>query len=167
MREDLAWSFAQAGALNSANAAGHLAGALLAIWLIPRFGAARVVIVGVGLTALGILATPLLERFDYLLAIRFLPGLTGAAMFVAAGTLAARAASALGARAATGVGLFHAGPGVGILLSSALVTPLLADTPEAWPRAWYAMGAASLLMAALVVAAARAAGATPEVGVTP
>ena len=30
MRQDLAWSYAEAGALNSANAAGHLAGALAA-----------------------------------------------------------------------------------------------------------------------------------------
>ena len=158
MRADLGWSYAAAGSLNSANAAGHLAGALLAIWLIRRFGAARVVGVGIVLTALGILATGLSDRLESLLALRFLPGLTGAAAFVAGGVLTARAVSPLGPRAALGVGLFYAGSGVGIMLSAGLVTPLVAGTPEAWPLAWGAMGAVALALSFPVVLAARAVG---------
>ena len=39
MRADLGWSYTLAGAMNTANAAGYLAGALLTPWLMRRFGA--------------------------------------------------------------------------------------------------------------------------------
>ena len=38
MREDLGWSYAEAGWLNTANAIGYLAGAALSLWLIGPLG---------------------------------------------------------------------------------------------------------------------------------
>jgi predicted MFS family arabinose efflux permease len=156
MQTDLGWSFTEAGLLNSANALGHLVGALCAIVLIARFGAVATIITTVFLTGAGIAATPLYDRFDYLLVMRFLPGLTGAMTFVAGGALAARAASRLQSNQALGVGLFYAGPGIGIVLSAVLVTPFVGIDVSRWPWAWYAMGAASLAGAVLVAAAALA-----------
>ena len=52
MRADLGWSFADAGALNTANAAGYLAGALIAAPLGRRFGDKVVFVLGLLLTAI-------------------------------------------------------------------------------------------------------------------
>ena len=41
MRLDLGWNYAQAGAINTANAAGYLIGALIAAPLAARFGDKR------------------------------------------------------------------------------------------------------------------------------
>jgi len=155
MQADLSWTFAEAGALNSANAFGHLAGALLAIWAIPRWRAERTIIGGALATSFAIGATPLFPSFEPLLALRFIAGLTGALSFVAGGTLAARAASDLGPRASLGVGVFYGGPGVGIVLSAAIVPGLIDDFAANWPFAWYGMGVASILMTVLVLLAAR------------
>jgi len=46
MRADLAWSYFTAGAMNTANAAGYLAGALLAPRWFARFDALRVLTAG-------------------------------------------------------------------------------------------------------------------------
>jgi MFS family permease len=49
MRADLHWSYFLAGAMNTGNAVGYLIGALTMSWLIKRFTAARVFVVGGGL----------------------------------------------------------------------------------------------------------------------
>lgn len=154
MQADLAWSFSEAGALNAANALGYLAGALLAAMLIARFGVAATFIVGGLVTAAAIGATAVFDRFDVLLAIRFVPGFTGALTFVAGGTLVARAASGLGQRTALGVGLFYGGPGIGIVVSAAVVPPVLANGVENWPLAWIGLGAAAAVMALVASLAA-------------
>ena len=40
MKDDLAWSYTLAGAMNTVNAAGYLLGALVTPWLLRRWGAA-------------------------------------------------------------------------------------------------------------------------------
>ena len=154
MQADLEWSFAEAGALTSANAFGHLAGALLAIWVIPKWGAEQSIVAGAILTSLGIAATPLLPEFMPLLLLRFAAGLTGALSFVAGGTLAARAASELGENASLGVGVFYGGPGVGIMILAGIVPGLISASSVDWPLAWFGMGAAAAVMTILVVWAA-------------
>ena len=154
MQSDLAWSFAEAGALNSANALGHLAGAFLAIPLIPAWGAVRVAILGAILTSAGIAATPISAAYEPLLLLRFAAGLTGALSFVAGGTLAAQAASGLGKRASLGVGVFYGCPGVGIMLSAAIVPNALAGVAANWVYAWLGMGVAAAVMALIVILAA-------------
>jgi cyanate permease len=52
MRADLRWSFATAGALNTANAAGYLIGALIAAAAARWFGERRVFLCGLALTGL-------------------------------------------------------------------------------------------------------------------
>src|SRR6201996_807595 len=56
MRLDLGWSYAQAGAINTANAAGYLIGALIAAPLAARFGDKRGFLLGMLLTAASLLA---------------------------------------------------------------------------------------------------------------
>ncbi|MGH3160191.1 MAG: YbfB/YjiJ family MFS transporter [Streptosporangiaceae bacterium] len=51
LRSDRHWSFAQAGAMNTANAVGYLAGAIGAGPRVVRAGSRRTYLAGIGLTA--------------------------------------------------------------------------------------------------------------------
>src|SRR5262249_2672582 len=57
MRADLGWTFAQAGALNTANGAGYIVGALVAAWTAKRWGTSRVFTAGFLVSVLVLLAT--------------------------------------------------------------------------------------------------------------
>jgi len=155
MQESLAWSYSAAGALNAANAAGYLAGALLAARIVATQGATPVFVVAAAITSLTVLATAYLDSFTWLLVVRFIPGVSGAVAFIAGGVLAARVASGLGDQASFGVGLFYSGPGVGIVVSGAVVPPLLLDGAGAWPLAWIGLGVASVVLTCLAALAAR------------
>src|SRR3984957_12864378 len=56
MRADLGWNYAQAGAINTANAAGYLIGALLAAPIAARIGDKRAFFVGLLLATGSLLA---------------------------------------------------------------------------------------------------------------
>ena len=53
MRLDLSWTYADAGAMNTANAAGYLAGAMIAAPVARRFGVKQTFLAGIVATALG------------------------------------------------------------------------------------------------------------------
>src|SRR6185295_18212015 len=90
MRAELHWSYFVAGAMNTANAAGYLAGALLAPRWFARFDAGRVLAAG-GVGAALALAGHAFARDDAMLyALRTLTGIASAATFVGGGLLAAR-----------------------------------------------------------------------------
>ena len=137
MRAELHWSYFTAGAMNTANAAGYLAGALLA----PRWFARRdalVVLVAGGVATAAILAAHAFAGSDAALyALRTVAGVASAATFVGGGLLATRL-SARAPRPGLVVGLYYGGAGLGILGATALVPPL------PWRWAWIALGVASL-----------------------
>jgi predicted MFS family arabinose efflux permease len=161
MRADLAWSYAQAGWMNSLNAAGYLLGALLAAPASRIAGAFRTLATGVVL-AVAALALPALFRdFAVLGAARFLAGLGGGLAFVAGGVLAAAVVRHDPRRAAMLLGLYYAGPGLGILMSGLTVPAVLAvGGPGTWPWAWGALAlmAVPLAIAVLVMRDGAAAG---------
>jgi len=136
MRADLGWSYFTAGAMNTANAAGYLFGALLAPRWLARHDARRVLIAG-GIGAVLTLAAHALVRADAALyALRALTGLASAATFVSGGVLAARlaqqASQAVPPRSAGLVlGLYYGGTGIGIVVSALVVPPLLARVAPA------------------------------------
>jgi len=142
MRADLGWSYLTAGAMNTANAAGYLAGALLMPLLLRRYDARAVLLVG-GSAAAILLAAHALARGELaLLLLRSACGAASAASFVAGGLLAARLASAqpLGGLAAGQVlGVYYGGVGLGIVLATMVVPPV------PWRWAWAALGALALL----------------------
>jgi predicted MFS family arabinose efflux permease len=92
MRADLGWNFAQAGALNTANAAGYLLGAVVAALVGRRMGDKRVFVISLVLTALAVGASGLTADFTALLALRVAAGFTGALAFVCGAGLASAAA---------------------------------------------------------------------------
>jgi len=157
MRQALAWTYTQAGSLNTANGLGYLLGAVLAPLIIGRWGARPAFLTSMLATALGMLLTALSGHFGWLIAMRLLVGLGGAVTFTAGGLLAARAASLAPARqAGTVLTTFYAGASLGILLTGLGLPPLLALTGAAgWQAGWLALGLASLLALALASAVTR------------
>ena len=65
MRNDLDWTYTQAGQVNTANALGYLAGAVATLALIDRVGARRLFNPGMVMTAVALIASGL--AVDHLL----------------------------------------------------------------------------------------------------
>ena len=163
MRADLGWSYLTAGAMNTSNAAGYLAGALLAPAWLRTLGARNAFLAGTAATAVLLAAHGLTSSDALLYALRFLSGLVSAVAFVAGGLLAAQlvgAAPARPGRAAPSAGLllgiYYGGAGLGIVVSAVLV-PLLAAraVPHAWQGGWIGLGALGLAATGVIAAATR------------
>ena len=158
MRAELGWSYFTAGAMNAVNAAGYLAGALLAPRVLARHDARRVMLWG-GATAALLLAAHGLVRSELALyTLRALTGIASAASFVGGGLLAARLATRPGARAGLVLGLYYGGTGLGIVIAALGVPPL------AWPRAWLLLGVLGAVATALTGAGTRTLAAPPAPG---
>jgi predicted MFS family arabinose efflux permease len=150
MRTDLSWSYASAGAMNTANAAGYLVGALIATPVARRFGIKQTFMAAIFLTASGIAGSGLTSQFTALMSLRVLTGLTGALVFVAGGSIAA-AASGSAARAPLVLGIYFAGGGLGIAMS-ALTVPMLIET-VGWQGGWLVLGALAIVAGAIAIPA--------------
>ncbi len=125
MRDALGWSYSAAGFMNTINAAGYLAGALVASRLIRRYGLSAAVRWGTLACLVSLAMCALSGNFFVLSFARLLAGLGAAAGFVAGGTLATKVAQSRPARANFLLSLFYAGPGLGIL-ASGLIAPFRA-----------------------------------------
>jgi predicted MFS family arabinose efflux permease len=149
MRDSLHWSYSAAGFMNTINAVGYLAGALLASRMIRRFGLAANVRWGSLACVLSLALCAMSANFVVLSFARLLAGFAGAAGFVGGGALAAMIAQSRPARADFLLSLFYAGPGIGILFSG-LIAPfvLQAFGPGSWWIVWWAM---TLLTAVMIM----------------
>ncbi|TNF55912.1 MAG: YbfB/YjiJ family MFS transporter [Burkholderiales bacterium] len=146
MRSELGWTYSQAGWLNTANAIGYLAGAVLTMLLIRHISPARLFAFGMTATALAMLATGLHAGLTWQTFWRFAVGLLGALSFSTAGTLAAGLFPDDTRRSALAIAiLFGVGGGLGVVLTGGSV-PLMLDTwgPASWPAGWLAIGVVSL-----------------------
>jgi predicted MFS family arabinose efflux permease len=149
MRDALGWSYSAAGFMNTVNAAGYLAGALMAARLIRRFGLSAAVRWSALACVLSLALCALSGNFVILSLARLLVGFAAAIGFVAGAALAATIAQTQPARADFLLSLFYAGPGLGIL-SSGLIAPFLLQSfgPGSWWIVWCAM---TLLTAVMIV----------------
>lgn len=158
MRADLGWSYTLAGAMNTANAAGYLLGALSAPWLMRRAGVPRV-LVGMSLLASVFMAgSGFFTHATPLLAQRLLAGVTSAWVFVACGLLAARLGQWYPTRSGLMLGVVYGGVGWGIVLSALAVPGVLAahsHEPNGWAWAWWWLALACVLATAALVWPAR------------
>ena len=172
MRADLGWSYLTSGAMNTVNAAGYLAGALLTVSWLKRHAARRVFLWGSGIAGVMLIAHGLVIGDAALYVLRFITGVASAATFIAGGLLAARLASGPvstkkgepdpRARSRPGVdsglvlGVYYGGTGIGIVASALLVPLLIASdgthASHDWQHAWFGLGIAALL-ATVVMAA--------------
>jgi predicted MFS family arabinose efflux permease len=149
MRDSLGWSYSAAGFMNTINAAGYLAGALVAARLIKRFGLSASVRWGTLASVVALALCALSGNFVVLSFARLLAGVGAACGFVGGAALAATVAQSQPERANFLLSLFYAGPGLGIL-SSGLIAPfvLQAFGPGSWWIVWWAM---TLLTAIMII----------------
>ena len=149
MRDSLGWSYSAAGFMNTINAVGYLAGALIASKLIKRFGLSAAVRWGTLACVVSLALCAMSGNFVILSFARLLGGVGAAIAFVASGALAAMIAQSRPGRANFLLSLFYAGPGLGIL-SSGLTAPfvLQAFGPGSWWIVWWAM---TLLAVAMTI----------------
>ena len=147
MRDTLGWSYSAAGFMNTINAAGYLAGALMTSKLIARFGLAATVRWGTLASVISLALCALSGNFFILSFARLLAGLGAAAGFVAGAALAATVAQSRPSRADFLLSLFYAGPGLGIV-ASGLTAPfvLQAFGPGSWWIVWWAMTLLAIAM---------------------
>ncbi|NVH76539.1 YbfB/YjiJ family MFS transporter [Paraburkholderia sp. JPY432] len=155
MKLDLGWSFAQAGAMNTANALGYLLGALVFPRLARRWSAGALFAGGCVLTTLLMAGSGVTASTDALLTLRIITGASSAAIFIGGGVLAARLASARPRDAGLVLGLYYGGTGWGIVASSLLVPVTILDAAHGWQFAWFALAAACALFAAVAIGASR------------
>ncbi len=161
MRADLGWSYFTAGAMNTVNAAGYLAGALLAPPCLRRFGARTVLVAATAATALALAAHGAVASDAALYELRFVSGAVSAHSLVAGAVLAAGLGGAGAARqggASSGLplGLYYGGTGIGIAVAALLVPVLGAGgASHAWQPAWIGLGAIALAASALLALATR------------
>ena len=147
MRDSLGWSYSAAGFMNTINAAGYLAGALMASRLIKRYGLSAAIRWGTLACVVTLAVCALSGNFVVLSLARLLVGVGAAVGFVAGGALAARTAQSQPARANFLLSLFYAGPGLGIL-SSGLIAPFVLQVfgPGSWWIVWWALTLLALAM---------------------
>lgn len=162
MRDDLQLNWSAAGWLNTANAFGYLAGAILTRLLVTRWGNRPLFQVGMVVTAVAVLATGLTRDPDWLALARIVAGIGGASVFICGGALSANILPERPDLGTTMIAIYFAGGGIGLVIGGLVVPPLLDDGHATnWPLAWQSLGVVSLAMAAV---AWRAAGLVIEPG---
>jgi predicted MFS family arabinose efflux permease len=147
MRDALGWSYSAAGFMNTINAAGYLAGALVASKLIKRLGLPGTVRWSTLACVASLALCAISGNFIVLSFARLLVGLGAAAVFIAGAALAATIAQSHPERANFLLSLFYAGPGLGIL-SSGLIAPFVLQWfgPGSWWIVWWAMTLLTIAM---------------------
>jgi MFS family permease len=156
MRESLAWSYATAGFMNTANAAGYLTGALAASPIARRIGLFRATLVGTAV-CVATLVMSMSADVVMLSTARLVSGFAAAVAFVAASALATGIAQAHPQRLGFLMGLLYTGPGIGIFISG-LTAPFLLQWlgPGSWWIVWGVLAAIALVLN-MVLPLARAA----------
>ena len=153
MRSDLGWSYTLAGAMNTANAAGYLLGALATPWLLKRCTPVALLVVGSLLASVFMAGSGFFTDATALLAQRLLAGVASALVFIAGGLLAARLGALAPKQMGLILGLYYGGTGLGITLSALLVPATLqaaTGVPHGWAWAWWALAVACLLATAVL-----------------
>ena len=138
MQAEFGLDYTGAGLLATANAFGHLAGAVACSRYAHRISPAALFAGSMAACALGLLATGAVSGFAPILLLRFLVGLGGGVAFIAGAVLAGRLGT-------TPTAIYFCGAGAGIALSGSIL-PLLLERlgNAAWGIAWAGMGVVAL-----------------------
>ncbi len=147
MLESLHWSKADAGLLASSNFLGYLVGAMIAAWPVAAHHQRMWLLATLLVSALTTAGTALDDQLVTLMGWRFVGGAASAFVIVLSSTLVLdRLATAQRADLSA---IHFAGVGVGIIVSAALVSVMVAAGAE-WQALWIGSGAISLLATVLV-----------------
>lgn len=165
MREDLSWTYAQAGWLNTANGIGYLAGAISGYLMLRRKSPAWLFRAGLYLTCLALPATPLTTHLAWLTGARLLAGIGAAWVFACGSALVAGRYRSDPEQSGIATGLFFAGAGIGIAVSGIAVCPLLAQWGvAAWKWAWLLLGLLAAMLSIWPLREARSLLGIPSAG---
>jgi predicted MFS family arabinose efflux permease len=157
MQHALGWSAFAAGSVGAANTAGYLLGALGADRAVARLGARRSVLGALLVASAAVAGCATTSRLPLVLILRLVNGLAAAIAFVAGAVVVVRLADREPPRVAgRWLGLYFAGPGLGIAVSAATVSGA-----GDWRRAWLELGGASAVALAVSALALRSAPAGP------
>lgn len=146
MQAHLEWSHFDAGALNTANALGYLAGALLTFNAISRLTAKKLFRLGMILAPLPLFAAAFVDEWWTHMIWRFISGAVGASIFITGATLVTSVYNDSPADTPFGFGLYYAGVGFG-MITSGFVLPIAEyySTDSAWPLSWLLLAALSCI----------------------
>ena len=146
MQADLAWTYTQAGFLNTANAAGYLTGALLTFGLIDRFGARNLFILGILAIPLTLLGSATSNDLVMQSLFRVAAGVAGAAVFISGGSMAAMLFADTRAANSLAISIYFGGGGLGMILSGAVIPLMFEQFGDAsWPTAWLILATLSAI----------------------
>ncbi len=163
MRADLGWTYTLAGSMNTSNALGYFVGALMTPWLMRKFNAASVMVIGALLASLFMGLSGFFTDSSMLLVQRWLAGVASAWVFITGGVLAARLGALDPSRSGLLIGLYYGGSGIGITLSALLVPTLLNQLGAAqewhgyanWAWAWWALALVCVIASLVLIVPAR------------
>ena len=157
MREDLQWSYALAGALNTSNAAGYLIGALTAAWLLRRMDATRLFLLGAVLSCVWMALSGFFRDTSIWMLLRALAGISSAWVFMTGGILAAQIGARSVERTSLLISIYYAGAGLGIVVSALCVPAVMqwqtsqSSSYAPWAWGWWALSLACLAATALML----------------
>jgi predicted MFS family arabinose efflux permease len=145
MREDLSWTYTEAGWFNTVNAVGYLIGALLTLATVKRFPPGRLFLVGMLITGIGLLLSAFTRDFWFLTLWRVVAGAGGAPAFITGGVIASGLFKDRPTVNALAILAYFGGGGLG-MLSSGIYIPLWleAQGAAAWPATWFWLGIVAL-----------------------
>jgi MFS family permease len=158
MRQDLQWSYALAGALNTCNAAGYLLGALSAPWLLRRMDVTRLFMLGAVFSCLWMGLSGFFRDTSVWMLLRALAGVSSAWVFMTGGILAAQIGGRAPERSGLLIGIYYSGAGLGITVSALSVPAVMAWAQQVvgaqfapWAWGWWALTIACFLATAVML----------------
>lgn len=156
MREDLDWSYLVAGTMNTANALGYFIGALSSPAMMRRMSVHHFFISSAIITGIFLFLSGCTDQTSLLFIYRVIAGIASAWIFVAGGVLISQLGTIHANKSGLMLGIFYAGPGLGIVLSS-VILPFFNDWgvkiswDHSWQLSWYALGILCLIFTLILV----------------
>ena len=149
--------------MNTSNALGYFVGALMTPWLMRKFNAANLMVIGALLASLFMGLSGFFTDSTMLLMQRWLAGVASAWVFITGGVLAARLGALDPSRSGLLIGLYYGGSGIGITLSALLVPTLLNHLDASqkwhgyanWAWAWWALALVCVMASLVLIVPAR------------
>jgi len=156
MREDLDWSYLVAGTMNTANALGYFIGALSSPAMMRRMSVHQFFISSAVITGIFLFLSGCTDQTSLLFIFRVIAGIASAWIFVAGGLLVSQLGTIHANKSGLMLGIFYAGPGLGIVLSSGIL-PFFNDWgvkiswDHSWQLSWYALGILCLIFTLILI----------------
>jgi MFS family permease len=145
-----------AGTMNTANALGYFIGALSSPFMMRRMSVHQFFIVSAIITGIFLFLSGCTDQTIWLFIYRVMAGIASAWIFVAGGVLISQLGTIHAHRSGLMLGIFYAGPGLGIVLSSGVLPffhewGLKIEWDHSWQLSWYALGVICLIFTMILI----------------